>query len=80
MAICFAKHIDLSQPETIVDPLGRYVLVSGHIDGELYTFVSYYTPNKGQKTFFETLMHKLQPHLKGTIFVGGDSNTAFDLS
>lgn len=80
VAICFANHINLSQPETVIDPMGRYILVSGNIDGELYTFVSYYAPNKGQKTFFDSLLHKLQPHLKGTIFMGGESNIAFDVS
>lgn len=80
VAICFAKHINLSQPETLIDPQGRSILVSGHIDGVPYTFVSYYSPNKGQRPFFESLLHKLRAHLKGTVFIGGDSNIAFDAS
>lgn len=80
VAICFAKHINLSQPEIIADPAAHYLLLSGSIDGETYTFVSYYTPNKGQKHFFEPLLHKLQKHFKGLLFIGGDSNTAFDFS
>lgn len=78
MSICFAKHLNLSQLEIIADSLGRYILVSG--DWEIYTFVSYYTPNKGQRLFFETLLNKLQGHLKGIVFNGGDSTTAFDFS
>lgn len=68
VAICFAKHVNISESEAVLDPQGHFILVSGTIDGELYTFVSYYSPNK------------VQPHLKGTIFFGGDSNTAFDFS
>lgn len=37
-------------------------------------------PNKGQKAFFESLLNKLRPHLKGTIVFGGDTNMAFDFS
>lgn len=52
VAICFSKHINFSETEEIIDPLIRYILVSGTIDGETYTFISYYTPNKGQAKFF----------------------------
>lgn len=80
VAICFTKHINIADLEVVLDPLGRFISVSGTIDGVLYTFVSYYAPNKGQKALFESLLHRLQPHLKGTVFMGGDSNTAFDFA
>lgn len=51
VAVCFAKHINLSQLEVLIDPLGRFLVVSGHVDGDIFTFVSYYAPNKGQKNF-----------------------------
>lgn len=65
VAICFSKQIHFSQSDVISDPLDRYLLISRIIDGETYTFVSYYAPNKGQATFFYSLIHTLQKHFRG---------------
>lgn len=65
VAICFSKHINFSQSEIASDPQGRYLLISGTIDGETYTFISYYAPNKAQATFFDSLLHTLQKKLQG---------------
>lgn len=62
------------------DPEGCYLLVVGTIEGETYTFVSYYAPSKGQARFFETLTRSLKSHFEGTVIFRGDSNTAFDLA
>lgn len=35
---------------------------------------------KVRKNVFETLMKILQPHCRGTVLMGGDTNTSFNLS
>lgn len=34
------------------DPEGRFILVKGLIDGYLFSFISYYAPNKGVNIHF----------------------------
>lgn len=53
---------------------GRFILVKGFIDGHLFSFISYYTPNKGQLSVWATL----NPLLEGTPILGGVSNVVFD--
>lgn len=80
VAICFSKRIHFSLTKVIRDREGRCVLVSGTINRGTYTFISYYAPNKGQGKFFKAALQTLKPHLLGTVILGGDSNTPFDLS
>lgn len=80
VAICFSKCLNLSPSRVLKDPEGRHLLVVGTIDGESYTYVSYYTPNKGQAKFLESLTQSLQPHFEGTVISWGNSNIAFDFS
>lgn len=54
------------------------MLTMSTIDGESYTFISYYAPNKGQDIFFEDMLLILRPLFKGTVVLGGDSNLSFD--
>lgn len=60
------------------DPKGRFLLVKGLIDGQLYSLVSYYAQNKGQSQFFNSLFRTLNPLTEDTVIYGGDSNVAFD--
>lgn len=60
------------------DPEERFLLVKGTIDDRLYTFISYYAPNRGQTQFFQRMFNTLGPLTEGVIIMGGDFNTAFD--
>lgn len=80
VAVCFSNKTHFAHTHTIKDPEGRYILVTGTINGEAYTFVSYYTPNKHQDLFFDSTLKVLKPHFIGTVIMGGDSNTPFHFS
>lgn len=56
---------------------GRFILIKGVLDDRLYSFVSYYAPNRGHAKFFLQMFQELGPMLEGTIVVGGDTNIAF---
>ena len=78
VAVLFSKFCNFDLIKEYADPEGRFVLVKGTLEGNLYTFVSYYAPNRGQKGFFYQMFDVLQPFMEGIIIMGGDSNLAFD--
>lgn len=80
VAVCFSNKVHFSHSKTIKDPDGHYILVTGTINGVSYTFVSYYASNTHHNKFFKTTLRTLKPHFLGTVILGGDSNTPFDLS
>lgn len=71
VGIFLSKTVTFSTKEIIRDPEGRYILLSGSVNGNIYTFISYYTPNRHQARFFASMLDTLSPHLVGTIVMGG---------
>lgn len=63
VAICFSKHLNFSMSTVFKYPAGRYILVKGTIDGTLYSFVSFYTPNIGQAKHFLLMLTSLKQRL-----------------
>lgn len=53
-------------------------MVKGLIDEQIYTFISYYSPNTGQDKFFQNMFKILGPLVEGMVIYGGDTNVAFD--
>lgn len=80
VAIFFAKHLNFSLPHVIRDPNGRYILLSGSINGTVYTFLCYYASNRGQATFFSSLAPIFTSHTEGSVILSRDSHIAVDLS
>lgn len=78
VGIFFSCNIQFSFLSEFKDPEGRFLLVKGLIDEQLYSFISYYAPNRGQSKFFKTLFHTLNHLTEGLVMYGGDSNIAFD--
>lgn len=78
VGIFFSKRCKFTLESELKDPESRYILLVGELDDKLYSFKSYYAPNKGQLAFFQHLLKTLMPFLEGTMIFGGDSNTAFD--
>lgn len=76
VAILLSKCISFTHSQTVRDSEG--ILVKGHINGTLFSLVSYYAPNKGQASFFSSMLANLAPHFEGKVITGGDSNITFD--
>lgn len=63
VAVCLSRHLNFSISKVLKDPNGRYIFVSGSIDGLTYTFASYYSPH-----FFNlTILKKLPQTLYGLL-------------
>ncbi|PIO40409.1 hypothetical protein AB205_0134110 [Aquarana catesbeiana] len=78
VAILISKNHKFVKIFEHADPEGRFLLVKGMVGDHLYSLVSYYAPNRGQATFFDSLLHSLAQKLEGMIILGGDLNAAFD--
>lgn len=78
VAVLFSKHSKFSYISDHKDPEGRFILVKGTIEGNMYSIISYYAPNKEQAAFFQSLLKTLLPLVEGKVIFGGNSNIAFD--
>lgn len=78
VGLFISKRCKFSLKSELRDPEGSYILIVGEMDDQLYSFMSYYAPNKGQLAFFQHLLKTLTPLLESTVIFGGDTNTAFD--
>ena len=79
VAVLFSRYCNFNLIKEYGDPEGRFILIKGTLDEKMYTFVSYYAPNRGQKRFFTQMLDTLRPFMEGIIVMGGDSNLAFDI-
>lgn len=70
VAILFAKTCTFKPLQVHREPEGRFILVKGMLDDYLYSFISYYSPNKGQAQFFQLMFQTLGPLLEGTVIFG----------
>ncbi|XP_077341249.1 uncharacterized protein LOC143986718 [Lithobates pipiens] len=78
VAVLLARDCNFTLTSVFKDPDGRFILVKGLVEGQLYSLISYYAPNKGQDKFFVKLFHTLNPMLEGKVILGGDSNVTFE--
>lgn len=76
--ILFSKTCNFTWQADYKDLEGRLILVKGFIDSHLFSFISYYAPNKGQLKFFQSMWATLNPLLECTTILGWDCNMAFD--
>ena len=64
----------IENPDIIRDKKGRFLLVRASLRDEEFCFANIYAPNDPslQKTFFNELSNKLQPHSNDNLILGGD--------
>lgn len=59
VGIFISHRCKFSLKSELRDPEGRYILVVGELDDQLYSLISYYAPNKGQLAFFQNMLKTL---------------------
>lgn len=57
------------------DKEGRFVLIKGAINGQIFTLLSVYAPPGNNICFFKTILDLIVNHSEGTLICGGDFNT-----
>lgn len=79
MAIFITRNCNFVLHSEYKDPEGRFSLVKGLIENQLYSFISYDVPNRGQAQLFNSMFRSLSSLVKGLVIYGGDFNTAFNM-
>ena len=51
VGLFFSRNLQFSLVSEFKDPEGRFILVKGLIDNQLYSLISYYAPNRGKLNF-----------------------------
>lgn len=76
--IAIKDSIQYTQQSLIVDPGGRYIILSCLLDSIPYTLVNIYAPNKLQLSFLNHVLRKVQKVRQGKLVIGGDFNSVID--
>lgn len=76
--IALHKSITIQLYNSIIDPLGRYIILVGSFNGLTTTLVALYAPNKRPVHFLNRLMKKISSIKQGSLLLCGDFNVVPD--
>lgn len=74
VAILISNRISFEQSFTHKDKDGRYILVKGNINGQMFTLLNVYAPPGADIAFYTNIMDLIANHSEGTLINGGDYN------
>ena len=74
VAILISRKIHFEQSYEYKDKEGRFILVKGKVNGNVYTFFNVYAPPGSDASFFTDIMDLIVNHSEGTLICGGDFN------
>lgn len=77
-AIVINKNTPFKLEKKIIDSNGRYVLISGSINGTSITFLNVYAPNTDDPAFMSDMILTFNENCKGLGVIGGDFNCALN--
>lgn len=80
VAILFWNSIPFELKSKIIDPNGRFILISGCINSFPITLLNIYGPNSDDPTFFHKVFDLLPEDRSSKIVIGGDFNCYLDVS
>ena len=83
VAVLIRNGFNCSIQESIIDPMGRFIILKVEIEDQVYLLVNIYTPNKDKNIakFFNCLHKTLQMEdldCEENIIIGGDFNCPFN--
>ena len=79
VAVLINKNTSVTIGETVVDALGRYVLVNCQIFSEPWTLLNFYASNYDDDSFIQDIFLKVSGGQQN-ILIGGDFNFCLDKS
>lgn len=77
VAILFQKTVPF-QFQSLTDPNGRFIIVTGHINSFPVTLVNIYGPNTDDPAFFRKVFDLIPDDDSSHIVIGGDLNCYLD--
>lgn len=78
VAILIHKNVPFILKSKVIDPNGRYILISGHIASYPVTLLNVYGPNSDDPSFFHKIFELLPDDKSSHIYIGGDFNCYLD--
>lgn len=78
VAILIHKNVPFTLKSKVIDPNGRFVLISGHIASYPVTLLNIYGPNTDDSNFFHGIFELLPDDKSSHIYIGGDFNCYLD--
>lgn len=78
VAILFSSRLRIVIKVQLIDPEGRFLFVSVHIEGEPFTLASIYAPNENPDIFLDNCLTSLHSFSQGPFIIGGDLNCLMD--
>lgn len=73
-AILVSNQVQYEHISEVKDKEGRYVMITGRIDGLIVTLFSIYAPPGSDWTFYKKLFDLMSIEVQGVLICGGDMN------
>jgi len=74
VAILVSKQVHYKLISTIMDKEGRYVMITGNLEGSLVTFLNVYAPPGSDWSFYKNIFDLMAIKAQGITICGGDFN------
>uniref|UniRef100_A0A8C5M4Y7 Reverse transcriptase domain-containing protein n=1 Tax=Leptobrachium leishanense TaxID=445787 RepID=A0A8C5M4Y7_9ANUR len=79
VSILIQNRIAFSLIHKVVDPNGRFIILTCSLNHIVYTIVNVYSPNDSQLPFLNKVFSRMQKSMAGRLVVCGDFNMSLDL-
>lgn len=74
MTILISKQINYEHISTITDKEGRYVMITGNVEGSLVILLNVYAPPGSDRSFYKHIFDLMATNSQGITICGGDFN------
>lgn len=78
VVILISGRVMYEHISTIKDREGRFILIKGKVDGNLFTFYNVYIPPGSESDFYIQILDRIATEAQGTLVCGGDFNTTLN--
>ncbi len=78
VVILISGRVTYEHISTIKDKEGRFIMIHGKVDGNLFTLYNVYIPPGSEPNFYTQVTERIATEAQGTLVCGGDFNTTLN--
>lgn len=78
VVILISGRVTYEHMSTIKDKEGRFIMIRGKADGQLFTLYNVYIPPGSEPNFYTQVIERIATEAQGTLICAGDFNTTFN--
>ncbi len=75
VVILISGRVTYEHISTIKDKEGRFIMIHGQADGNLFALYNVYIPPGSEPNFYTQVIERIASEAQGTLVCGGDFNT-----